>query len=64
MRDSHFTDYAQELAEDCCPYPRNSPEMKALESWPYRCIDWEKAADELRQDYTSIDIRDETYRYR
>jgi antirestriction protein len=47
IRDSYFEDYARELAED----------MGAItgdESWPATCIDWERAARELRMDYTPI----------
>lgn len=29
--------------------------------WPYDCIDWEKAAIEMRQDYRAIDILGDTY---
>lgn len=25
--------------------------------WPFTCIDWEQAAKELNQDYTSIELR-------
>ena len=61
IRDSYFKEYAQELAEDCAPFPRNSPEGKALEMWPYRCIDWDQAARELQMDYTSVDFDGVTY---
>jgi hypothetical protein len=64
VRDSHFKNYAQELAEDCCPFSRNSPEMKALEMWPYRCIDWEQAARELKMDYSIINFDGVDYWYR
>ena len=49
IRDSYFQDYAQELAEDCCELPNS-------DQWPARCIDWEQAADELKQDYMSVDF--------
>jgi len=54
IRDSHFEDYAQELADD----------IGAINSdavWPNNCIDWERAARELQQDYTSIDFDGVTY---
>ena len=54
IRDSYFEEYAQELAEDCDMISR---EVR----WPYTCIDWEKAAEELQQDYTSIDYEGITY---
>lgn len=56
IRDSYFQDYAQELAEDCG--------FTAGNEWPARCIDWEQAAWELRQDYTSTEIDGVTYWYR
>ena len=47
--ESEFVDYARELA-----FPPSSETAQALDTWPYRCIDWEQVADELRVDYTSI----------
>lgn len=29
--------------------------------WPYDCIDWSRAAIELRQDYVAVDILGDTY---
>src|SRR5258708_38218098 len=49
IRDSHFTDYAQELAEDCGM-------LKDATSWPLTCIDWEQAARELKYDYFSVEF--------
>lgn len=54
IRDTYFTDYAEELANDTC-------EMGKASDWPFRHIDWEAAADELKQDYTSIDYDGVTY---
>jgi len=54
IRDSYFEDYAQELAEECC-------EMLSDLSWPYTCIDWEKASRELQMDYTAVDFDGVTY---
>ena len=45
---SYFKEYAQELAEDCGM-------IDADATWPARCIDWDQAAEELKQDYTSVD---------
>ena len=47
IRDSYFEDYARELAEEIGAVDRTA-------SWPNSCIDWERAANELKQDYTSI----------
>ena len=49
IRDSHFEDYARELAEDIGA-------IKGDESWPLNCIDWKEAAELLQQDYFSVDF--------
>lgn len=54
ISDSYFTNYAEELAEEL-GYMQNS------NTWPFTCIDWEKAAEELKQDYTSVDFDGVTY---
>lgn len=55
IRDSYFEDYARDLAEDI--YGRELGEAK----WPFTCIDWEEAADQLKQDYFSVDFAGVTY---
>ena len=57
IRESHFTDYAQELAEDIGAINEGA-------SWPNNCIDWDKAASELKIDYTSADLDGVTYYFR
>lgn len=54
IRDSHFQRYAEQTAEDLGLIQRKV-------SWPYTCIDWEKAAYELQMDYTSVDYDGVTY---
>jgi hypothetical protein len=54
IRDSYFEAYAEELADDMGAIDRNA-------GWPLTCIDWEKAADELKQDYTSVEFDGVTY---
>ena len=54
IRDSYFEDYAQELAEDIGAINSDA-------SWPNNCIDWERAARELRMDYTSGEFDGVTY---
>jgi len=54
IADSYFTAYAQDLAEDIGAIKRDL-------NWPYDCIDWEKAADQLKQDYTSVEFDGTTY---
>lgn len=55
IRDSHFKNYAQDLADDL--YGKELDSLK----WPMSCIDWDEAADQLKQDYTSIEFQGVTY---
>lgn len=57
IRDSHFEQYARDLAEDCGAVNKN-------QGWPNYCIDWEYAAKELQYDYSSTDIYGATYWFR
>jgi len=57
INDDHFQDYAQELAEDCGM-------VNSEASWPNNCIDWERAAQELQTDYTTVEIDGVTFWYR
>lgn len=61
IRDSYFCEYAEQLAEDTAPFSPSSAEARLLDSWPYRCIDWEQAARELQQDYFTVDFDGVTY---
>lgn len=54
IRDSYFVQYAQELADDIGAIDRNA-------KWPLSCIDWDKAADELKVDYTEVDYDGVSY---
>jgi len=49
IRDSHFKDYAIELAEEL-----GATSSQKSNTWPYNCIDWDRAARELQYDYTCI----------
>jgi hypothetical protein len=57
IADDYFERYAQDLADDIGAIDRNA-------SWPTNWIDWEKAALELRVDYSSVEIDGKTYWYR
>jgi hypothetical protein len=48
IRCTYFKEYAQELAEDCGMVNENS-------SWPNICLDWDRAAQDLKYDYASVD---------
>lgn len=61
IREDYFTEYAQELADEICPFPSSSSEYAALNSWPYRHIDWEAAARELKYDYTTVSFDGDDY---
>ena len=54
INDDYFEDYAQEFAEEIGAIGRAT-------EWPCTCIDWEKAADELKMDYTSVEFNGVTY---
>lgn len=54
IRDSHFEDYARELAEDTGAVSRDA-------QWPLQHIDWEKAANELKSDYSAVEFDGVTY---
>jgi len=49
IRDSYFQEYAEELAYD-------TGAIKHDYSWPLCHIDWEAAADALKQDYVLVDF--------
>ncbi len=49
VRDTYFKQYAMELAEDCDMVDSNA-------TWPNNCIDWEKAAAELKRYYFCVDF--------
>jgi hypothetical protein len=49
IRDSYFTEYAQELAEDIGAIGRDL-------QWPLMYIDWDAAADALKMAYSPVDF--------
>ena len=53
IREDYFTQYVQEMLEDCGDIPSDLPH--------YIVIDWEATADNLKQDYAEIDIFGDTY---
>ena len=59
IKESHFTDYIQELINDCYEMPKEFESGK----WPWNnmTMDWEAAADEAKADYFEIEIGDNTY---
>lgn len=57
IRDSHFEEYAEQLANDIGATNNEA-------HWPNSCIDWECAARELQMDYSSVEYDGATYWYR
>jgi hypothetical protein len=55
IRDNYFESYAQEQAEDL-----HGDKVRHAQ-WPFNCIDWEQAANELQQDYTAVEFDGVTY---
>lgn len=46
-----FEDYARQTAEETIPnFDRRSND------WPFNCIDWTEAAENLSQDYTEVEF--------
>jgi hypothetical protein len=54
IRDTYFKEYAQELADDIGAIDSNA-------GWPTCHIDWDAAAESLRQDYTEVEFDGVTY---
>lgn len=52
-----FEDYARVLAEDI-------DGSKAFDHWPFTCIDWKQAAEDLQSDYSVITWNGDDYLYR
>lgn len=50
IHENSFAEYARDLADDLY-----GAEMRDS-SWPFNCIDWEQAAEELKGDYSPVDI--------
>lgn len=57
IRESYFEDYARDLADDIGA-------IKSDAGWPNSFIDWEAAAEALKQDYGSAEFDGVTYLFR
>ncbi len=57
VHEADFTDYARELAEDIGAISRNA-------DWPLSFIDWDRAADALKTDYSVVSWQGDDYLYR
>lgn len=56
IADFAFEDHARELLEDCGTIPKDLP-------W-YVAIDWETTAENIRVDYSAVDVGSTVYWYR
>lgn len=59
IREEDFAEYAEELAYDTgmfsSPVPDYSGRTNDISAqWPFTCIDWDRAADDLSHDYTLV----------
>jgi hypothetical protein len=59
IRESYFTDYITQLIDDCYEMPKEL----ATGRWPYNHIEvnYERAAEEAKSDYTCIEFDGVTY---
>lgn len=57
IHDDYFEQYARDFAEDIGAIQKET-------QWPATCIDWGRATNELKMDYTEIEIGGDTYYYR
>lgn len=57
VAEHYFEEHAMQLADDIGAIPANA-------AWPMTCIDWERAARELKYDYSAVDFDGTTYWYR
>ena len=53
--DEYFPRYAEELASEL----HGSAVTQA--DWPFSCIDWDQAAEQLKADFTQIELEGESY---
>ena len=59
IHEDYFTEYTEELVNDCWEMPKEFNEGKW--PWNHMFMDWESAAEELKQDYFTIGVQGETY---
>ena len=56
IHEDEFEDYAKSLAQDCC--------QADWTQWPFNCLDWERAASDLKYDYSEAELNGTTYYFR
>lgn len=58
IREDGFTDYCRELLQDCGMLPNNLPSFIEFN------INWDGVTDDMKQDYSCVEIDGDTYWYR
>lgn len=53
IADRYFKQYAMDYAEETAGVSSSA--------WPFTCIDWDRAATDLRTDWTAVDFDGETF---
>ena len=66
IHENDFEDHARQLADDIGVFHVPSDQygediMDISNRWPFTCIDWEYAANELKHDYTCVEFDGVTY---
>lgn len=56
IRNDYTAEYTEELIKDCCDLPKEIPH--------YIAIDWAKTWENIRVDYSQVEIGADTYWYR
>ncbi len=54
INDNKWVEHAQQMAEDISGVSRDA-------EWPFNCVDWEAAAEQLKQDYSRIEVDGNTF---
>jgi len=52
INEHYFCTYTQDLADECYSIP---------DHWPFTCIDWLQAAEDLKQDYRDVEYMGSTF---
>ncbi len=55
VNDDYFEEFAQNEAEEMLDIPSD------ICQWPWYCMDWDRAARELKMDFSSVEFDGQTY---
>lgn len=59
IHEDYFIDYAEELVNDCYELPKEL--IQGTWPWNHMNMNWASAAEELKNDYSTIEVDGETY---